>query len=84
MNTKKDKDFFGKKEGSIGVGATTAVAGVLIGIWTQSHAPNNLATALSGGWYLRPGPYYGLIALAVLLALYGIVNIARALKSQKH
>ncbi len=83
MSANKEKDFFGKKDGSIGMGATTGVVGLLIGIWDQSHAPNNLQTALSGGWCLKPGPYYCLIALAALLVVYGLVNIARALKSQK-
>jgi hypothetical protein len=83
MSANREKDFFGKKGGSIGMGATTGVVGLLIGIWSQSHAPNNLQAALSGGWCLKPGPYYALIALAAILVVYGVVNIARALKSQK-
>jgi hypothetical protein len=83
ISSKKEKDFFGSKDGSVSAGAIALVLGILLGVWTQSHAPGNLTAALLGGWVLNPAPYYALIALAVLLAAYGVVNIARAvIKSQ--
>lgn len=78
ISRKKKRDFFGSKDGSVVEGAITLVLGILLGVWTQSHAPGNLATALLGGWVFRPAPYYGLIAVTALLAAHGVVNLARA------
>ena len=73
MSTKKDKDFFGKKEGSIETGAIAIVVGVLIGICTQSRAAANLSNFETAF----------LIASGAGLLVYGMVNLGRALKSPK-
>lgn len=66
MTIKKKKDIFGKKEGSIVEGAITLAVGILFGSWAQSHTPGNRY------------PYFICVVLAMIFAIHGIVNIARA------
>lgn len=61
-------------------GARTWRSGFL---WVQSHAPGNISTALTGGWVLKEGPYYSIMAIVLLVGIYGIVNPVRALISQQ-
>jgi hypothetical protein len=76
-----DKDFFGAKKGSVLAGAGGLVALVIGFLWAQSHAPGNIKAALIGGWTLKEGPFYGIMALVLLVGIYGIVNLVRAIIS---
>ena len=79
----KEKDFFGAKKGSTLVGGGGLVLSVIGFVWAQSHAPGNISTALTGGWLFNEGPYYSIMALVLLIGVYGIVNLVRALMSQQ-
>jgi hypothetical protein len=79
----KEKDFFGAKKGSVLAGAGGLVVSVIGFLWAQAHAPGNISTALTGGWTLKEGPYYGIMALVLLVGIYGIVNLVRAIISQQ-
>lgn len=77
------KDFFGKKEGNLISGTVCIVASVIVFIWVQSHAPGNIGAALTSGWVLKEWAYYSFVAFVLLVAIYGIVNLARALRSKQ-
>ena len=79
----KEKDFFGAKKGSVLAGAGGLVASVIGFLWVQSHAPGNISTALTGRWVLKERPYYSIMAVVLLVGIYGIVNPVRSLISQQ-
>ena len=71
------------KNGSVILGVLAIVLSVVAFLFGQSHAPGNISAALTGGWVLKVGPYYGIIAVAVLLAVCGVVILVQAFTTQR-
>lgn len=78
-----EEDFFGRRQGSMITGAICFVLSVIGYFWLQSHAPGDFYALLMNKWVLREGPYYSMLAIDLLVGIYGIINLARAIRSGK-
>ena len=64
-------------------GAVSVVLSVVGYLWLQSHAPGNVSAIFMKGWVLKEGPYYAMLATDLLVGIYGIIHLARAIRSDK-
>ena len=71
------------KNGSVLLGVAAIVLSVIGFLFAQSHAPGSISRGLTSGWVLKEGPYYGIIAVAVLLGVCGVVILVQAIISQQ-
>jgi len=63
------------------VGVLGIITGLGIGLWARSHSPHMGFMEMARKWdsfYLKEPAYYGILAIAVLFGLAGIISIAKS------
>jgi hypothetical protein len=63
------------------IGVFGIITGLGIGLWARSHSPHMGLMEMVRKWdsfYLKEPAYYGILAIAVLSGLAGIISIAKS------